>query len=91
MQKGLLEYLLVTPKGSTHREPARLRNPTERLAPRDAPPRCARRGDHHARPKDAAPPQINREYLATAPKLKGDPITITVKWKTADGDQDSSG
>jgi hypothetical protein len=79
MDRGLLEYLIVTPRGSTH----------ESLLVTEVQP-----GDIHfamlllgakgsgEKPGDAAtpPPQIDSKYLKGAPKLKGDTIFISVKW-----------
>ncbi len=82
MVDGLLEYLLVTPQGSAH----------ESLFVTDAPPKEV----HMAmlllgakgmeQPKDgAAQGRIDSEFLARAPKLTGDKITITAVWKDKDG------
>lgn len=84
MDKGLLEYLLVGPGGSTH----------ESLLVSDIPPQdvhlamvlLGAKGAGIAAPApDQAPPaQITEEYLKTAPKLKGDSIKLAVKWKAKD-------
>ena len=42
-------------------------------------------------PDDAPPTQINKEYLKRAPKLKGDNIQISVKWKAGDAEKTRSG
>ena len=78
MNDGNLEYLLVTNQGSTH----------ESLLESDVPPKDVHfamlllgakgSGDQGG---DAPPPQIDAKYLKTAPKLKGDDITIAVHWK----------
>jgi hypothetical protein len=81
MNDGNLEYLLVTNQGSTH----------ESLLESDVSP-----SDLHfamlllgakgsgAQSGDLPPGQIDSKYLKTAPKLKGDNITITVRWKAGD-------
>ena len=76
MKSGLLEYLLVSPRGSTH----------ESLLVSDVSPNdihfamllLGAKGGGAA--PDAAPPQIDAKYLKTAPKLKGDTVLISVKW-----------
>jgi hypothetical protein len=78
MNDGNLEYLLVNNQGSTH----------ESLLESDVPPKDVHfamlllgakgSGDQGG---DAPPPQIDAKYLKTAPKLKGDEISITVRWK----------
>jgi hypothetical protein len=81
MNDGNLEYLLVTNQGSTH----------ESLLESDVPPKDVHfamlllgakgSGDQGG---DAPPPQIDAKYLKTAPKLKGDDVSITVRWKDGD-------
>jgi hypothetical protein len=82
MADGALEYLLVTPGGATHEsllvteiQPSDLHLAMLLLGAKGA-------GLLAPAPGDAPPAQINREYLQRAPKLKGDPIQIAVKWKT---------
>ena len=80
MASGALEYLLVTPAGSAH----------ESLLVSSAQPNdvhlamllLGAKGAGILAPaaSDAPPPQLNSEYLKTAPKLKGDAISISVKW-----------
>lgn len=84
MAEGTLEYLLVTPAGSTHEsllvtevQPADLHFAMLLLGAKGA-------GLTTPAPDDAPPAQINKEYLRRAPKLKGDSILITVKWKAGD-------
>ena len=81
MSEGLLEYLLVGSKGKTHEsllrtevEPAELHTAMLLLG--------VKTGERH--PGDAPPSAINADYLRTAPALKGDAVTILLKW-TADG------
>lgn len=85
MSKDLIEYLLVTPEGSTH----------ESLLTADIQPTDlqfvmllldAKGAGILAPTADAAPPgQIDAIYLKTAPRLKGDNVTISVSWKAQDG------
>jgi len=81
MNDGNLEYLLVTEKGNIH----------ESLLASDVPP-----SDVHfamlllgakgsgATSGDLPPAQIDAKYLKTAPKLKGDTISLAVRWKAGD-------
>ncbi len=80
MKRGLLEYLLVNPKGSAH----------ESLLATDV-----GASDIHvamlllgakggASTADAPPAQLDAQYFRTAPKLTGDTVFITVKWKEKD-------
>lgn len=81
MNQGLLEYLIVTPLGSTH----------ESLLVTDAPPTDIQfamlllgakgSGINTPAADQAPPPQIDAKYLKTAPRLVGDDILIRVKWK----------
>jgi hypothetical protein len=85
MDRGPLEYLLVTPSGNAHEsllvtadvEPRDLHLAMLLLGAKGAstPPPSA----------DAPPAQLSKEYLEHAPKLVGDPILITAKWQTKDG------
>ena len=83
MNAGLLEYLLVTPRGSTH----------ESLLVSDVAPNDvhfamlllgAKGGGETA---GAAPAQIDGNYLKNAPKLKGDTVLISVKWNDGTADK----
>ena len=80
MERGLLEYLLVNPHGSAH----------ESLLATDV-----GANDIHfamlllgakggAITADAPPAQLNEEFLRTAPKITGDTVFITVKWREKD-------
>jgi hypothetical protein len=89
MAKDLIEYLLVTPDGSTHESLL-----TSEIQPTDLQfvmLLLDAKGAGLLTPQaDAAPPgQINVEYLKSAPKLKGDNVTITVSWKAPDGTEKS--
>jgi len=80
MNQGLLEYLIVTPQGSTH----------ESLLVTDVPPTDIQfamlllgakgSGINTPAPDQAPPPQIDAKYLKTAPRLMGDDVLIRVKW-----------
>jgi hypothetical protein len=82
MKDGILEYLLVTEQGSTH----------ESLLVSDIQPNelhfamllLGAKGSGEEKPGDVPPAQIDAKYLKTAPKLKGDPISITVTWKAGE-------
>lgn len=87
MADGALEYLLVTPSGSTHEsllvteiQPSDLHFAMLLLGAKGA-------GITTPAAEDAAPAQINKEYLQHAPKLKGDAIRISVKWKAGDAEK----
>ncbi len=87
MSDGLVEYTIVTTKGPTH----------ESVLATDVSPQNV----HMAMlllgakgmtiGKDALlPERIDAEYLAKAPKLDGDRIFITCKWKDASGKEQTS-
>ena len=87
MSKDLIEYVLVTPDGSTHESLL-----TAEIQPTDLQFVMllldAKGAGLLAPQPDAAPPgQINADYLRSAPKLKGDNVSITVSWKTQDGSE----
>ena len=80
MKRGLLEYLLVNPNGSAH----------ESLLVTDV-----GANDIHvamlllgakggAVAAEAPPAQLDARYFRSAPKLTGDTVFITVKWKEKD-------
>jgi hypothetical protein len=81
MNQGFLEYLIVTPLGSTH----------ESLLVTDVPPTDIQfamlllgakgAGINTPTADQAPPPQIDAKYLKTAPRLQGDDVLIRVKWK----------
>lgn len=80
MADGNLEYLIVTTEGATHEsllstgvQPSDLHFSMLLLGAKGA-------GLEAPAPEDAPPPQINRQYLEHAPRLKGDRISIRVKW-----------
>ena len=85
MARDLVEYVLVTPQGSTHESLL-----TAEIQPTDLHFAMLLLGAKGAgllapQPKDAPPVQISGEYLRTAPRLKGDNLNITLKWKTKVG------
>jgi hypothetical protein len=87
MIEGNLEYLLVSTIGATHEsllstevQPSDLHFAMLLLGAKGA-------GITTPGPEDAAPGQINKGYLAHAPKLKGDNIQIAVKWKAGDAEK----
>ena len=80
MERGLLEYLIVNPHGSAH----------ESLLVTDVPA-----SDIHfamllmgakggAITAEAPPAQLDERYFRTAPKITGDTVFISVKWKEKD-------
>jgi hypothetical protein len=87
MSDGNLEYLLVTPMGPTHESllsteirPADLHFSMLLLGAKGA-------GITTPAPEEAGPAQINKDYLSHAPRLKGDQIQISVKWKAGDAER----
>jgi hypothetical protein len=85
MSKDLIEYVLVTPEGSTHESLL-----TSEIQPSDLQFVMllldAKGAGLLAPQPDAAPPgQIDEAYLKTAPRLKGDNVSISVSWKNQDG------
>jgi hypothetical protein len=90
MVKGALEYLICTPQGSTHEsllvsevQPSDIHFGMLLLGAKGA-------GILTPAPSDAPPPQINAEYLKRAPRLQGDRVTLTAKWKDAEGKERSA-
>jgi hypothetical protein len=89
MTQGLLEYLIVTPEGSTH----------ESLLVTDVPPTDLQfsmlllgakgSGPANLGPDAAPPPQIDAKYLKSAPRLKGDTVSIRVRWKAGNDEKTS--
>ena len=84
----LLEYLLVTPDGARHESLL-----VSEVAPRDvhfAMLLLGAKGSGEKHPTELPPGQLSDEFLKKAPKPKGDTLSITVKWKTADGSEKSA-
>ena len=80
MKRGLLEYLLVNPKGSAHE--SLLATDVEA---NDIHVAMLLLGAKGGAITAAAPPaQLDAQYFRTAPKLTGDTVFITVKWKEKD-------
>lgn len=80
LDEGVLEYLLVTPQGSTHESllvsdvrPSDVHFAMLLLGAKGA-------GADASTAGDAPAGQIDAKYLKSAPKLRGDRITITVTW-----------
>ena len=87
MNKDLIEYVIVTPEGSTHEsllvaeiQPTDLHFAMLLLGAKGA-------GLLAPQAKDAPPGQINAEYLKNAPRLKGDNLSISVTWKAGDAEK----
>ena len=85
MNEGGVEYLICTPRGSAHEsvlvtdvQPTDIHFAMLLLGAKGA-------GLLAPAPGDAPPGQINAEYLSRAPRLKGDRITLSAKWKDAAG------
>jgi hypothetical protein len=85
MDRGPLEYVLVTPSGNAHESLL----VTADVQPQDLHLAMLLLGAKGAASQpaaaDAPPAQISKEYLEHAPKLGGDSILITVKWQTKEG------
>ena len=76
MTDGLLEYLMVSPQGPVHESLF-----TSEAAPQDVHMAMLLLGAKGMAQKGAAQPgRIDAEYLAKAPKLTGDRISLRVKW-----------
>ena len=80
MKRGLLEYLLVNPKGSAHE--SLLVTDVEANGIHVAILLLGAKGG--AITADAPPAHLDAQYFRTAPKLTGDTVFITVKWKEKD-------
>jgi hypothetical protein len=80
MKRGLLEYLLVNSKGSVHE--SLLVTNVEANDIHVAMLLLGAKGG--AIITDAPPGQLDARYFLTAPKLTGDTVFITVKWKEKD-------
>lgn len=85
MAEGNIEYLICTPRGSTHEslivtdvQPSDIHFAMLLLDAKGA-------GILAPAPGDAPPSQINAEYLKGAPRLKGDSLMVSLKWKDAAG------
>ncbi len=87
MVDGLIEYTIVTTKGPTHESVL-----ATEVSPQNVHMAMLLLGAKGmAIGKDAPPPErIDAEYLAKAPKLEGDRIFLTCKWKDADGKEQTA-
>ena len=87
MDDGLVEYLLVKPDAAVHESVL-----TSEVQPQEVHMAMLLLGAKGMQKPEGASPvtQINAEYLATAPKLTGDRITLTAKWKDKDGKEQSA-
>jgi hypothetical protein len=76
MQTGMLEYLLVADTGKTHESLL-----STKIEPYDIQVAMLLLGVAPAGKSDSAPPgQITRDYLKTAPELKGDKVNVLLTW-----------
>jgi hypothetical protein len=82
MVDGLVEYLCVTPNGSTHESVL-----VSEAGPQNVHVAMLLLGAKGAAPKDGqkAPGQIDAEFLAKQPKLVGDRVHLSVRWKDVAG------
>ncbi len=85
MVDGLVEYLLVSPEGAKHESVL-----VSEAQPQDVHMAMLLLGAKGMTTDAKAPGRIDAEYLAKAPKLTGDRISLTVKWKTAEGEDRAS-
>ena len=83
MKRGLLEYLLVNPKGSAHE--SLLVTDVEANDIHVAMLLLGAKGG--AITADAPTAQLDARYFRTAPKLTGDTVFITVKWREKDAEK----
>ena len=84
MNEGNLEYLIVTEQGNTHESLL-----VSDVAPSDLHFAMLLLGAKGAGKQngDLPPAQIDSKFLKTAPKLKGDNVTIFVRWKVGDAEK----
>jgi hypothetical protein len=82
MNDGLVEYLMVSPQGATHESIL-----VSDVAPQEVHMAMLLLGAKGmAAPKDGRTPgRIDAEFLARAPKLTGDKIFLTARWKDSAG------
>lgn len=86
MTDGLLEYLMVSPQGPVHESLF-----ISEAAPQDVHMAMLLLGAKGMAQKGAKEPgRIDAEYLAKAPKLTGDRISLRVKWTDKDGKEQSA-
>jgi hypothetical protein len=76
MRSGMLEYLIVSETGKTHESLL-----STKIAPYDIQVAMLLLGIAPAGKADAEPPgQLNKEYLKTAPELKGEKVSLFLAW-----------
>lgn len=85
MKRGLLEYLLVNSKGSAHE--SLLVTDVEATDIHVAMLLLGAKGG--AIIAEAPPAQLDARYFRTAPKLTGDTVIVSVKWKEKDVEKTS--
>lgn len=87
MVDGLVEYLCVTPKGSTHESVL-----VSEAGPQNVHVAMLLLGAKGAAPKEGkqTPGQIDAAFLATLPKLVGDRVNLSVRWKDAEGKEQTA-
>jgi hypothetical protein len=77
MQSGMVEYLMVTDKGKTHESLL-----STKIEPYDIQVAMLLLGIKPAVTAETEPPaQINKDYLAKAPQLKGENVNVMLTWK----------
>jgi len=84
MDDGNLEYLLVTEKGNVHESLL-----VSDVSPSDLHFAMLLLGAKGAGKQEGAlpPAQIDAQFLKNAPHLKGDNVSITVRWKVGDAEK----
>ena len=87
MVDGLVEYLCVTSKGSTHESVL-----VSEAGPQNVHVAMLLLGAKGAAPKEGSqtPGQIDAAFLAKLPKLAGDRVMLSVRWKDADGKEQTA-
>ena len=87
MDDGLVEYLMVGPQGATHESVL-----VSEVAPQEVHMAMLLLGAKGmAAPKDGKiAGRIDAEFLANAPKLTGDKIFLTAKWRDKDGKEQTA-
>jgi hypothetical protein len=87
MVDGLVEYYCVTPKGSTHESVL-----VSEAGPQNVHVAMLLLGAKGAAPKEGqeTPGQIDAAFLAKMPKLVGDRVTLSVRWKDAEGKEQTA-
>jgi hypothetical protein len=89
MDKGVLEYLLVGPMGSTHESLLVTEVPVSDVHMAMLLLGAKGAGIYAPSPDQQPTGQITDEYLKNAPELKGDRIFINVKWKQGEAEKET--